>query len=170
MADQPDWTHKPLRELMRHIVRKHHGYLRAAMPQIHQHIQTVLSKYGDRGPDPSLSRIFAAMWDELDLHIDKEETVLFPYLDRLEAAVANSQTPPHPGWSENPLELMEDEHASATEALARMRQLTAHYTIPDNACPTYAALMAGLRELEADLHLHIHLENDILFPRARQLM
>lgn len=170
MADQPDWTHKPLRELMRHIVRRHHCYLRATMPQINQNMHAVLSKYGKRGPDPALDRIYAAMWDELDLHIDKEETILFPYLDRLEAAAANSQPLPHPGWAENPLELMEDEHASAIEALARMRQLTAHYSIPDFACPTYAALMNGLRELELDLQVHIHLENDILFPRARRIM
>jgi len=168
---QPDWNIRPLRELMRHIVRCHHGYLRNALPQLNHNIQRVLSKYGDNGPDPALARVFSNMWDELDLHVDKEETILFPYLDRLETAVSQALPPPHPGWvADNPLELMEDEHESAHEALRRMCELTGHYSIPDFACPTYRALMTGLQDLETDLAVHIHLENDILFPRARLLM
>ncbi|MBL8176526.1 MAG: hemerythrin domain-containing protein [Bryobacterales bacterium] len=170
MTEQHDWNRRSLRDLMRHIVRCHHAYLRHAMPALHQQLQRLQALYGTLGPDPALGPVFAGMWDELDLHMDKEETLLFPYLDRLEAAAAVSLPHPFAGARTGALELMEDEHESATASMREIRLLTNHYSVPELSCPTYSAFMNGLRQLESDLHLHIHLENNILFPRARLLM
>jgi regulator of cell morphogenesis and NO signaling len=101
----------------------------------------------------------------------KEERVLFPLVAELETAAATNGRLPafHCGSVNNPLDVMEDEHEHAGEALAKMRSLTQGYAPPPDACPTYVALLAGLAELEADLHLHIHKENNIMFPRAAKL-
>ncbi len=84
--EQPDWNEKPLRELMRHIVRRHHGYLRVALPEVHGRMQRVFAAGGGQAAERPLGRVFAEMWDEMDLHLEKEETILFPYIERLEAA------------------------------------------------------------------------------------
>jgi regulator of cell morphogenesis and NO signaling len=86
------------------------------------------------------------------------------------AAATNEQLPAfHCGSVNNPIDVMVDEHEHAGQALAKMRSLTRGYAAPSDACPTYVALLAGMAELEADLHLHIHKENNILFPRATKL-
>jgi regulator of cell morphogenesis and NO signaling len=98
-------------------------------------------------------------------HLLKEEKVLFPVIQRLEAAAEMPEL--HCGSVINAIRVMEHEHDDAGAALARLRALTDRYTPPGDACPTYRALLEGLAELEADLHRHIHEENNVLFPRAR---
>ena len=102
------------------------------------------------------------------MHLEKEETILFPYIERLEAAREAGWGIPAPRseWGENPLALMEDEHASALEALEKMGRLVGAYA----GCAHYAEVVAGLGALGQDLGVHVHLENDILFPRVRGLM
>jgi regulator of cell morphogenesis and NO signaling len=108
------------------------------------------------------------MWNELLNHMLKEELVLFPFIRALDQALqAGQPVPRFPcGSVTAPIHVMEDEHKSADEALCRMRELTFGFRPPQDACNAYRVLMAGLRELEEDLHLHIHKENNILFPRA----
>jgi regulator of cell morphogenesis and NO signaling len=98
----------------------------------------------------------------------KEEMILFPAIAAMEQAVnAGTPLPPSPfGTVGNPIRMMEAEHESAGQNLAEIRAITRDFEIPDYACVTYRALIEGLKELEQDLHLHIHLENNVLFPRA----
>jgi regulator of cell morphogenesis and NO signaling len=118
-----------------------------------------------------VSRVFLDLWEELDGHMHKEEVVLFPCIERLESAATGGQPlPPLPfGTIGNPIAVMESEHDSVGRALRQLREITSDYRLPDYACATYRALFDGFRELEADLHQHIHLENNILFPRAAGL-
>ncbi len=118
-----------------------------------------------------LDSVYGALRAELEMHLMKEETVLFPAIKDIEAAHAAAR-PPRPmpfGTVRNPIHMMEHEHDNAGEALRLMRSLTGDYTAPEGACPTFHALYRGLDALEQDLHVHIHLENNILFPRAAEL-
>ena len=161
--DETDWNTAPLSELVRHIVARHHEYLRAELPRIQGWLDRVYAKYGeqDAGSIGRLPEIFNALRAELEMHLMKEEAVLFPAVVRMAA--------PCGGSFDGPIAVMEMEHEHAGAALRAMRELTGGYTAPDHACRTYRALFEALAELEADLHLHIHLENNILFPRVQQL-
>jgi regulator of cell morphogenesis and NO signaling len=118
-----------------------------------------------------LPEVFAELRNELEGHLNKEETLLFPAIVAYErAAGANQPLPPTRfGTVANPIRVMEAEHESAGAALTSIREITGGFAIPEYACVTYRALMTGLQELEQDLHMHIHLENNILFPRAAEL-
>ncbi|MBN8730440.1 MAG: iron-sulfur cluster repair di-iron protein [Acidobacteria bacterium] len=168
--DETDWNRATLRDLIRHIVGKHHEYLKSEMPNLAQRLEKVMKVYGeqDRATLGALPRIFHDLRAEMDLHMHKEEMVLFPYIDRLEADVSSGRpvSPPPFGSVKNPIAMMEHEHDSAGAALKGMRDSTHGFAVPDHACTTYRSLLDGLRELEEDLHVHIHLENNILFPRA----
>lgn len=169
-ADEVDWNRASLRDLIRHIVGKHHEYLKLEMPSLAQRLEKVMKVYGeqDRATLGALPRVFYDLRAEMDLHMHKEEMVLFPYIDRLEADVNSGRPVPPPpfGSVRNPIAMMEHEHDSAGAALKGMRDSTHGFAVPDHACTTYRSLLEGLRELEEDLHVHIHLENNILFPRA----
>ncbi|MFN7923835.1 MAG: iron-sulfur cluster repair di-iron protein [Bryobacteraceae bacterium] len=152
-----DWNTAPFEKLIDHIVTRHHSYLREELPRLASWIAAVRRAHGQRDGVvlEQLDMVFAAMKDELDQHIRKEEVILFPAILRSE------------GWISQPIAMMEYEHDSAGRALAELRRLTENYQLPAHACATYRALYAGLAALEADLHVHIHLENNILFPRAK---
>jgi regulator of cell morphogenesis and NO signaling len=168
-----DWSSAPLSELIEHIVRTHHDYLRRELPAIQARLETVYRVYNQRyGPTLiGLPEVFFDLRGELEMHIRKEEMILFPAIVAYEAAGRSGlPLPPTPfGTVANPIAMMEAEHESAGQALQSIREITRNYEVPDYACVTYRALMSGLDELERDLHLHIHLENNILFPRAAAL-
>jgi regulator of cell morphogenesis and NO signaling len=172
-APQRDWNALPLGALIEHIVSTHHEYLRRELPALQARLDKVYRVYNQRyGPTlTGLPEVFEALRAELTLHMRKEEMILFPAVAALEtAAVAGKPLPPTSfGNIANPIHMMEAEHESAGEALARIREITREFEIPEYGCVTYRALMSGLAELEQDLHMHIHLENNILFPRAQQL-
>ena len=169
-ARSKDWNTMPLRELIRHIVSTHHEYLKLELPRIAQRLQKVVEVHGESDPAAlhELDNIFEGLWQELNLHMHKEEMMLFPAIERYEAAArSGSQLPPAPfGSIENPIAVMEAEHDSAGLALTHIRELTVDFQPPPYACSTYRAMLDGLKALEADLHAHIHLENNILFPRV----
>lgn len=171
-ADQ-DWSSASLGSLIRHIISTHHEYLRSELPAIEARLQKVYRVYNQRyGPTLiGLPEVFAGLRKELESHLVKEETMLFPVIVAYEtAANTGSRLPRVPfGKVSNPIGVMEHEHESAGQALARIREITGTYCVPDTACVTYRALMNSLDELERDLHMHIHLENNILFPRANAL-
>jgi regulator of cell morphogenesis and NO signaling len=169
---EPDWSAVPLAELAKHIVDRHHVYLRRELPRLKGLLDKVIAAHGAGHPElDELKAVLQGLDAELTLHMMKEEHVLFPIVAQLEAAAATGGSVPafHCGSVNNPIGVMEDEHEHAGRALAQMRSLTGGYVPPSDACPTYVALLAGLAELEADLHLHIHKENNIMFPRAAQL-
>jgi regulator of cell morphogenesis and NO signaling len=118
-----------------------------------------------------VQRLFSSLDEELSSHLMKEERILFPYIVAIEKAVHKGMAPPLSscGSVGNLIRQMEHEHENAGGVLEKLRQATGDYTLPPNACPTFAALYEGLQRLEADLHQHIHLENNILFPRSLEL-
>lgn len=170
---ETDWNTAPLRDLIHHILATHHEYLKLELPQLGQRLVKVVRAHGDKDPATlgELEAVYEGLWRELDLHMHKEEMMLFPAIERYEAAAnAGLPLPPSPfGTIGNPIAVMESEHDSAGDALRRIRELTHDFQPPAYACATYRALLEGLQSLEADLHTHIHLENNILFPRAIEL-
>jgi regulator of cell morphogenesis and NO signaling len=168
-----DWSAAPLTDLIRHIVDTHHAYLGRELPAIQSRLDKVYRVYNERyGPSLiGLPEVFGALRAELEVHMRKEEVILFPAIAAYEAAVSSGQSLPRVPFGSvvNPIAMMNDEHESAGEALANIRAITRNFEVPDYGCVTYRALMAGLEDLERDLHMHIHLENNILFVRAERL-
>lgn len=168
-----DWNTAPLGELVDHIVTTHHNYLRREMPGIAARLEKVYRVYNQRYGTtfPGLPEVYEAMEEELLSHIMKEERILFPAIKAYaEAADSGQPLPPSPfGTVANPIRMMESEHEETGQALGKIREITGEYAIPDYACVTYRALIAGFKEMEEDIHMHIHLENNILFPRVLEL-
>ena len=165
VGDQRDWSRASLSELADHIESQHHSYLRRELPRLSTMIETLVEEHGGRHRELLECReVFSALRRELEPHMAKEEQILFPMIRDLEA----SETLPefHCRSLRNPIRVMEQEHDDAARARARLRQLTADYTPPEDACNLYRAAFAGLAEFEADLRCHIDKENSILFPRA----
>jgi len=167
-----DWLRATASELIDHILEKHHEYLRAELPAL----QHRLGRTREAHPSHAalldeLHHTFLALQEELYGHLHKEEVILFPAIRALEeAATQGRRAQPLPfGTVNNPIRVMRLEHDHAKAALERLRNITGDYALPQDACATWEALYRGLRELEADLHMHIHLENNILFPRAIEL-
>jgi regulator of cell morphogenesis and NO signaling len=165
VGDETDWGEASLTALADHIEAVHHAYLREAFPRLATLVEKVAHAHGERHPELlDLRSVFRAFRVELETHMAKEETVLFPLCRALEAGSRRASF--HCGTINNPIRVMEWEHDRAGEALAAMRALTHDFAPPDDACNTYRALLDGLAELEADMHQHVHKENNILFPRA----
>ncbi len=158
--------------LVSYIVANHHGYVKAAIPPLLEHTRKIEAVHGDRHPElKRVASIFAAVAEEMDSHMFKEERILFPFIvEMANAAAAGRRIPPAPfGSVENPIRMMEHEHDSAGNGMARISELTNGYQPPEDACGTYRVCLEELRAFEADLHRHVHLENNILFPKARAL-
>lgn len=166
--ERTDWRAAPLPDLISHIQRRFHEQLRAEIPRLSQMLDKVVSRHGSGHPEVlQLHATFVELQGELLDHMAKEDAVLFPAIvavDRSDAAV----DPALCHWLQAPIQVMEAEHEEAGEALARMRELTDGYAPPAGACPTFRGLYHGLAELEGDMHVHVHLENNVLFPRAAQ--
>jgi regulator of cell morphogenesis and NO signaling len=171
-TDARDWTAAPLTELIRHIQERYHLPLRDELPRLSGMMAKVVQRHGDRMPDvlPRLQETLEALHHDLLRHMRKEDVVLFPAIARTERGV--SDIGGHgASWSfPEPLSAMEAEHAAAGAALSAMRSLTNGYMPPDDACPTWRGLYYGLADLERTMHEHVHLENNILFPRALALV
>ena len=141
------WNTAPLRELIRHIVFTHHEFLKLELPRIAQKLQKVVEVHGknDRATLHQLANVYEGLWQELDLHMHKEEMMLFPAIERYEAATRSGlPLPPAPfGSIANPIGVMEAEHDSAALALSRIRELTVDSQAPPYACSTYCAMLDG---------------------------
>ena len=162
-----DWSKSPLGELIDHILNAHHAYLRRELPRLSEMAAKVARAHGERFPWVlECKQVLSELRDELDSHMMKEEQMLFPMIRQIEEA----DTAPslHCGTLENPITVMEHEHDNAGNALRRLRELTKGFSPPPDACNTFRAWLDGLSELEADLHEHIHEENNILFPKAQR--
>ncbi len=164
-----NWGQEPLSELIAHIKGTHHKFTRVEIERLGPLFDKVCSVHGKNHPELlEVRSIFQGLAQELTHHLMKEEMVLFPHLIRMEESVLEKApvVPPPFGTVQNPIFMMEHEHDSAGDALRAMRKATKEYTAPAEACVSYRALYQALGEFEADLHRHIHLENNILFPRA----
>lgn len=163
------WSRKSLTALVTHIVETHHAYVRRETPRIEMFLSKVVAKHGPNHPEVvQIEPLFNAIAIELSAHMAKEERLLFPHIVRLEQAAAD-RTPPPPaffGPVANPIANMMAEHEDAGALLTRIRDLSNGFVPPPSVCPTFIGLYRGLEEFEQDLHRHIHLENNILFPRA----
>ena len=143
------------------IVARHHAYVRREMPALVELADKVAAVHGERHPGLGVVRdLVTALRDDLISHMDKEELVLFPGIRRM---AAGARTFPF-GTFDNPIQDMTAEHEAAGELLARLRQATDGYDTPADGCASYRALYDRLAYLEADTHLHIHTEQNVLFP------
>jgi regulator of cell morphogenesis and NO signaling len=164
-----DWQTEPLSELIAHIQNTHHKYTREEIVRLSTLIQKVCSVHGKNHRDLcEIQSTFSSLAQELTMHMMKEEMVLFPYIVRMEEAVIQREPvlPPPFGTVANPVAMMEHEHDSAGNALRAIRKASNDFLAPADACVSYQTLYKALATFEADLHQHIHLENNILFPRA----
>jgi regulator of cell morphogenesis and NO signaling len=161
-----------LAELTNHIVTTHHAYVRESLPTIAGHTAKVARVHGPRHAElAEVDQLFAAVVEEMTGHMAKEEQILFPYMVALERFATGQGEAPHACFPTvaAPIRVMEMEHESAGGALARIRALTANYTPPADACTTYRLMLQELQAFEEDLHVHVHLENYVLHPRALAL-
>ena len=158
-----------LAELIDYIVDKHHTFTRDEMERITALAEKVASKHGENHPELIHVRtLFGQLCDDLRPHMFKEEMILFPYVKQLESAAAAGRPAPYApfGTVGNPVRMMMLEHDTAGEILRELRRATADYAAPGDGCISYQTLYRALEEFEKDLHQHIHLENNVLFPRA----
>lgn len=156
-------------QLISHIIDRHHTFTRVEIARLAPLMSKVCRKHGNLHPELfQIAENFDKLAGELLPHMGKEERVLFPYINGLDAAIAADESivTPHFGTVQNPIRTMMFEHEAAGEILELIRKLSSDYKVPEGACPSYIALYAGLEDLERDLHRHIHLENNVLFLRA----
>jgi regulator of cell morphogenesis and NO signaling len=169
-APEPTWADASLKALIEHIQSRYHRPLRLELPRLDAMLDKVVSRHGGQMPDVllPLQQTFKRLQQELLEHMAKEDRVLFPFIVALETGGELLVSNPAE-WIQSPIDVMEADHESAGAALAFIRHTTASFAPPDWACPTFRGLYYGLAQLETDMHLHVHLENNILFPRAARL-
>jgi regulator of cell morphogenesis and NO signaling len=155
--------------LIDYIVNNHHSYVEKMLPVIYMHSQKVADKHRLSHPETAaIAGLFISIKEELEVHMQKEERVLFPYIKTLLKMEENGEKAAFPpfGTVENPIRMMESEHETAGNLMAEINSLSSGFTPPEDACATFKVLYSELKEFENDLHTHIHLENNILFPKA----
>lgn len=164
-----DWIKEPLASLAAYIVDTHHAYVNREVPRLNELAGKVVSRHGDTRQElPVIQSKLAELGEELISHQGKEEVVLFPYIGKLERYASGNGVKPRScfGSIDHPITMMTRDHDYAGNLMAEIRGLSEDFMPPAGACPTFRAFYAGLHEFEQDLHQHIHLENNILFPRA----
>lgn len=158
--------------LVAYIVRHHHAYVRRILPALLAHTRKVAASHGATHSElKEIATLFEDVAGEMTAHMAREEQILFPYIDGLAmAARLGEPAPVAPfGCVDAPIRMMEHEHESAGQAMARIRDLSEGFTPPDGACMTYTVCFRELEAFERDLQVHVHLENNVLFPKARAL-
>ena len=166
------FTEMTAEQLISFILIHHHFYVKQSMPTILGHLEKVASKHGDRFPYMvEVLNIFKEINDDMTAHMMKEEMILFPRIKEVETLhQANQNNNLTAGYISAPIQVMELEHDHAGELLYRIRELTNTYSPPEDACTTFQVSLAELKEFEEDLHRHVHLENNLLFPLAEKMM
>lgn len=165
-----DWSTTSVTELVDHILTTHHVFMKRELPRIDSLLAKVTAAHGEHHGEmlSELAATFLGLRDEIQQHLAKEEEILFPLITATDIFLSGNGERPgcHCGTVLNPIRQMEYEHENAGRALVRIRELTDNYRLPDDGCPTFATLYEALDSMEKDLHEHIHLENNILFPSA----
>ncbi|QQS31206.1 MAG: iron-sulfur cluster repair di-iron protein [Sphingobacteriales bacterium] len=158
--------------LVNYIVEAHHQYIKESIPVLLKNLDKIASVHGKNHPELFIiHEIFKTLSVELSEHLHKEETVLFPYIIQLVKAETEHTKPELPVFNtiQNPLRMLETEHDVAGNLMFNIRELSNRYFPPADACTTYKVTLLKLQEFETDLHHHVHLENNILFPKAVKL-
>jgi len=167
-----DFATGPLADLIRYILDTHHVYTREESSRIRALLEKVCTKHGGNHPELlEVRSLFLRLDADIQPHLLKEEQVLFPYILRLEAAMTAGRPAPFApfGTVENPVRMMMFEHDTAGDLLCEIRAAASDFRVPEDGCMSFSALYQALEAFEQDLHQHIHLENNILFPRAVEL-
>jgi regulator of cell morphogenesis and NO signaling len=167
-----DFAKTTLGELIGHILDKHHVYTKEEMDRLEPLIEKVISAHGENHPElRGVGGLFQQLGADLRPHMLKEEQILFPYILEMEKASLQNRPAPFPpfGTVKNPVRMMMMEHETVGDLLRELRALSSNYTVPPDGCISYQTLYQALEAFEKDLHQHIHLENNILFPRAIEL-
>jgi regulator of cell morphogenesis and NO signaling len=166
------FTQMSAEQLISYILIHHHFYVTQSMPTIFGHLEKVAFKHGERFPYMvEVFNIFGEIKEEMTAHMQKEETILFPRIKEVEAMYnTNHNRNLSDGFISAPIQVMEMEHDHAGDLLYKIRELTNNYTPPADACTTFKVSLAELKEFEEDLHKHVHLENNLLFPLAEKMM
>ncbi len=163
-----DYNNWNLDFLVDYIVNNHHSFVLENIPLIVQYSNKVAKVHGENHPETiKINQLFLAVAEELISHMEKEEKILFPYIkNKVKSLRENTNLPqPHFGTAKNPIKMMEEEHENAGDIFKEIAKLSNNFTPPLMACSTYKVLYFKLKEFEEDLHQHIHLENNILFPK-----
>lgn len=171
-SDQPNFEHMAPDALADYIVQKHHAYVLDSLPILYELSLKVARVHGEKHPELlEIARLFHETADELQQHLLKEERILFPFIREMAIAQRLGAPSPRPVFGKvgNPIHMMESEHESAGSNMEQIRTLSSDYTPPEGACTSYRVLFAKLEEFENDLHQHVHLENNILFPGALRM-
>jgi len=164
------FTQMTAEQLIGHILIHHHFYVKQTMPVIHMHLEKVAHKHGEHFPFmKKVFTLFCEVENEMISHMEKEEIILFPRIKQLEQSVKQHDKPSH-NYVDGPIAVMEAEHEHAGDILFKIRALTHNYTAPETACTTFRVTLSELKEFEEDLHQHVHLENNILFPKAHAML
>jgi len=171
-SDDSGWTKAPLAELTRHIRERHHGYVRDVIPRLRGMLAKVREKHGSKHREiGEIEKLFADVTCEMLMHMQKEEQILFPYIVALERSANGQGAVETPFFQtvRNPIYSMMQDHDAAGELVRKIRAASTGYRPPEGSCTTFKAAYQELQQFEEDLHLHVHLENNILFPRAVEL-
>lgn len=171
-SDQPDFKTWPLDLLADYIEKKHHRYVEERIPVLMQYLNKLCNVHGNRHPELlDIFDHFSTTAGELSMHMKKEELVLFPWIRKMVDGTPDGKPldQPHFGTVRNPIQMMMKEHDDEGERFRKIAELSSDYTPPADACNTYRVAFSLLQEFEEDLHRHIHLENNILFPKAELL-
>jgi regulator of cell morphogenesis and NO signaling len=166
------FENKTLSEIIDYIYKTHHIYTRECIEMLTPLMERVVIKHGKHFPElVTLQQLYSKLSAELLIHMQKEDKILFPYIKMLETLAGTdlSLPKPHFGTVDNPIKMMINEHEACGELLQKMRTITNNYYIPENACTSFNILYTELHRLSKDLHIHIHLENNILFPQSIEL-
>ena len=155
-----------------YIEKKHHRYVEDKIPHLLSFLSKLEQVHGPQHPELyEIKNLFKKSADELTQHMKKEELILFPFIKKMVEANRNNTPINNPGFGSvaNPIAMMKEEHENEGERFEKIMQLSNNYTPPADACNTYKVTYQMLQEFEQDLHTHIHLENNILFPKAIKL-
>jgi regulator of cell morphogenesis and NO signaling len=171
-CEERDWLQESLTALAEYIVDAHHLFTRQELDHLEKLFEKVCSRHSEKHPELfEAQRVFSQLRQDLIPHMLKEEQALFPYIARMEEAVSERRAVPTPffGTVQNPVRMMMMEHDTAGELVKQLRNMTKGYATPPDGCVSFQTLYQALAAFEADLHQHIHLENNILFPRAVEM-
>ncbi len=169
VSESSDYKAWPIDLLADYVEKRHHRYVEEKTPTIKAFLDKLCKVHGEKHPELfEITKIFNESAGDLAAHMKKEELILFPFIRKMVKAKITSQelSQPHFGTVENPIDMMMEEHTVEGERFVKIAELTNNYTTPADGCTTYNVTLAMLRDFEEDLHLHIHLENNILFPKA----
>ncbi len=171
-GENTDYLEMSSDELIEFILKHHHAYVEENIPYLRFYVEKIANVHGSRHPELlELKNILMDALEKLELHMKKEELMLFPYIKQIQNAINQDESVLKPAFEtvDNPIAVMNEEHDFEGEAFRKMRDLTNDFRPPEDACTTYQIAFKKLAEFEADLHKHVHLENNILFPKAQLL-